>query len=77
MQPLLFLGDKRPFLPSREPRPTPAAQAAVDHDLGDDLRREINRLAQSGIPAGGDVVIIPIRLALGGIGVDAFEQYGF
>src|SRR5437899_1424196 len=77
MRALLFLGDKRPFLPGGEARPTATAQAGVDRDLNDLLRRHVQRFTQLHISAGGDVVVVPMRLALGGVEVNSLDENGF
>ena len=43
MRPLLFLGDERPFLPRREPRPAAAAKAGIDDDLDDVVGLHVQR----------------------------------
>ncbi len=54
-----------------------AAKARIGDEFDDFIRLHFQRFAQLHVPAGGDVVVVPMGFALGGIGVDTLEKDGF
>src|SRR6185295_16694193 len=70
------LGEEGPFDATGEASAAAAAEAGILHELDDVRLGHGLSLAECGIAAGGDVVVVTDELALGSVSRDAFEEDG-
>src|SRR5205823_129375 len=74
---LLLFGDERPFLTGRETRPAAPAQAGIGDGFDDLFAFHLQGFTQRSVAAGGDVGVVPDRLALAGVLRNSFGENGF